>query len=180
MRWNIYSWRPHSNEGRFYRGLNDWLLIHQPTRALWPASCSLHARSTVDLERGTWRAIHQTFNIRAESEHSSEHSQLIVSSWWVHHTHEKTDRNAAATEYQLLLLHSLYLLTKGTEGRWLAISGIVFFPPSVLSETSDPHVWYLLSEINDLTIGWQNQNPLSHPNATLAPQARQARASSEF
>ena len=24
---------------------------------------------------------------------------------------------------------------------------------------------------NDLTIGWQNLNPLSHPNATLAPQA---------
>ena len=29
---------------------------------------------------------------------------------------------------------------------------------------------------NDLTIGWQNLNP---PNATLAPQARQARASGE-
>ena len=34
-------------------------------------------------------------------------------------------------------------------------------------------------EINDLTIGWQNWNPLSLPNATLAPQARQARASGE-
>ena len=32
---------------------------------------------------------------------------------------------------------------------------------------------------NDLTIGWQNLNPLSHPNATLVPQARQARASGE-
>ena len=32
---------------------------------------------------------------------------------------------------------------------------------------------------NDLTIGWQNFNPLSHPNATIAPQARQARASGE-
>ena len=32
---------------------------------------------------------------------------------------------------------------------------------------------------NDLTVGWQNLNPLSHPNATLAPQARQARASGE-
>ena len=32
---------------------------------------------------------------------------------------------------------------------------------------------------NDLTIGWQNLNLLSHPNATLAPQARQARASGE-
>ena len=30
---------------------------------------------------------------------------------------------------------------------------------------------------NDLTTGWQNLNPLSHPNATLAPQARQTRAS---
>ena len=33
---------------------------------------------------------------------------------------------------------------------------------------------------NDLTIGWQNINPLSHPNATLAPQARQVRLSGEF
>ena len=32
---------------------------------------------------------------------------------------------------------------------------------------------------NDLTIGCQNLNPLSHPNATLAPQTRQARASGE-
>ena len=32
---------------------------------------------------------------------------------------------------------------------------------------------------NDHTKGWQNLNPLSHPNATLAPQARQARASGE-
>ena len=33
---------------------------------------------------------------------------------------------------------------------------------------------------NDLTIGWQNLNLLSHPNATLAPQARQARPSGEI
>ena len=32
---------------------------------------------------------------------------------------------------------------------------------------------------NDLSIGWQNLNLLSHPNATLVPQARQARASGE-
>ena len=43
---------------------------------------------------------------------------------------------------------------------------------------------YLRSELssvsgNDLTIGWQNLNPLSHPNATLMPQARQARARGE-
>ena len=31
----------------------------------------------------------------------------------------------------------------------------------------------------DLTIGWQKLNPLSHPNATLAPQARKASASGE-
>ena len=30
---------------------------------------------------------------------------------------------------------------------------------------------------NDVTIGWQNLNPLSHPNATPAPQARQSRVS---
>ena len=35
-------------------------------------------------------------------------------------------------------------------------------------------------EYNDLTRGWQNLNLLSHPiNATLAPQARQAKASGE-
>ena len=34
-------------------------------------------------------------------------------------------------------------------------------------------------QLNDLTKGWQNLNPLSHPNATLVPQARQARASGE-
>ena len=30
-----------------------------------------------------------------------------------------------------------------------------------------------------LTIGWQNLNLLSHPNATIVQQARQARASGE-
>ena len=33
--------------------------------------------------------------------------------------------------------------------------------------------------LNDLTVGWQKLNPLSHPNATLAPQARKARVSGE-
>ena len=32
---------------------------------------------------------------------------------------------------------------------------------------------------NDHTLEWQNLNAPSHPNATLAPQARQARASGE-
>ena len=32
---------------------------------------------------------------------------------------------------------------------------------------------------NDLTTGWQNLYLLSHSNATLVPQARQARASGE-
>ena len=31
--------------------------------------------------------------------------------------------------------------------------------------------------VNDLTIGWENLILLSHPNATLMPQARQSRAS---
>ena len=35
------------------------------------------------------------------------------------------------------------------------------------------------SRVNDLTIGWQNLNLLSHSNTTLAPQSRQARASGE-
>ena len=29
-----------------------------------------------------------------------------------------------------------------------------------------------LEPTNDLTVGWKNLNQLSHPNATLAPQAR--------
>ena len=41
-------------------------------------------------------------------------------------------------------------------------------------------VWYdECIELNDLTIGWQNLNLLSHPTATLVPQARQARPSGE-
>ena len=39
--------------------------------------------------------------------------------------------------------------------------------------------WCGAAPVNDLTIGWQNLNPLSHPNATLEPQARQVRASDE-
>ena len=34
-------------------------------------------------------------------------------------------------------------------------------------------------QLNDLTTGWQNLDMLSHHNATLAPQARQARDSGE-
>ena len=37
----------------------------------------------------------------------------------------------------------------------------------------------MLTRLNDLTIGWQNINPLSHPSATVVPQIRQARASGE-
>ena len=37
----------------------------------------------------------------------------------------------------------------------------------------------LSGKTNDLTIGWQKLNLLSHSNATLVPQARQARASGE-
>ena len=43
------------------------------------------------------------------------------------------------------------------------------FPSSSKSTTS--------TVINDHTVGWENLNLLSHPNAILAPQARQARAS---
>ena len=46
-------------------------------------------------------------------------------------------------------------------------------PANVITTTTET------SQANDLTVGWQNLNPLSHPNATLAPQARQARASGE-
>ena len=38
----------------------------------------------------------------------------------------------------------------------------------------------IYSMILDLTIGWQNLNLLSQPNATLAPQIRQARPSGEI
>ena len=45
------------------------------------------------------------------------------------------------------------------------------------STTSQLHSLLDKVNINDLPVGWQNLNPLSHPNATLAPQARQAKAS---
>ena len=50
---------------------------------------------------------------------------------------------------------------------------------SVADQLNSSKFQSLLTNVscNDLTIGWQNSNPLSHPNATLAPQARQARAS---
>ena len=38
---------------------------------------------------------------------------------------------------------------------------------------------FMMAGSNDLTIGWKNLNSLSHRNATLVPQARQARASGE-
>ena len=38
---------------------------------------------------------------------------------------------------------------------------------------------FMTGGTNDLTNGWQNLNQLSHPNATLAPQVRQSRASGE-
>ena len=41
----------------------------------------------------------------------------------------------------------------------------------------DDNIWS--EQGNDHTIGWQNLNPLSHPNATLATQDRQARDSGE-
>ena len=34
--------------------------------------------------------------------------------------------------------------------------------------------------VNDHIVGWKKLNLLSHPNVTLAPQARQARASGEI
>ena len=47
---------------------------------------------------------------------------------------------------------------------------------SIHSTTSfSPHI-IAPSLGNDLTIGWKNLNLLSHPNAILAPQTRQARA----
>ena len=41
----------------------------------------------------------------------------------------------------------------------------------------DDNIWS--EQGNDHTIGWQNLNPLSHLNATLEPQPRQARVSGE-
>ena len=51
-----------------------------------------------------------------------------------------------------------------------------------ISDTNHPHTdhWSTKLFTNDLTIGWQNLNLLSHTNATLAPQARQARDSGEL
>ena len=46
-------------------------------------------------------------------------------------------------------------------------------------ESSNHGLQLKCSQSNDLTIGLQNVNLLSHPNTILAPKARQARDSSE-
>ena len=59
----------------------------------------------------------------------------------------------------------------------IAVSIIQFI---VFSYSSvPPPLVSLILQTNDLTIGWQNSNPQSHTNTTLASQARQARASGE-
>ena len=50
---------------------------------------------------------------------------------------------------------------------------------SIKHRNSQSQTMTLSTQTNDLTIGWQNLNLLSQPNATLAPQPRQARASGE-
>ena len=51
---------------------------------------------------------------------------------------------------------------------------------SPLLTTRIPDTQVRQHHTNDLTIGWQNLNPLSHFIATLETQARQARASGEI
>ena len=81
-----------------------------------------------------------------------------------------------------------------TSGVWTRVQGEVWSAMSLQSVMWD-NLWpqqvsapvcrglcsmsRTLSQVikNDLSIGWKNFNLLSHPNATLAPQARQARAS---
>ena len=50
---------------------------------------------------------------------------------------------------------------------------------TALSQTLHLKTGSTCAKSNDFTIGWQNLNPLSPLDATLAPQARQVRASSE-
>ena len=49
----------------------------------------------------------------------------------------------------------------------------------VMSQEKILAILCYLHPSNDLTIGWQNLNPRSHPKATLAPLARKTRASGE-
>ena len=54
------------------------------------------------------------------------------------------------------------------------IRASVLFPEPLLCFTIQFHntETNMFLTLNDLTIGWLNLNSLSHPNATLAPQAR--------
>ena len=72
----------------------------------------------------------------------------------------------------VLMLTNSFLLS--------CLSGILFIALQIKTyeESQKQNLEYLfilLCGANDLTIGWQKLNLLSHPNATLAPQARQAR-----
>ena len=56
------------------------------------------------------------------------------------------------------------------------VSGVLDMSPdsvhAVDQDTLRSEIQYSFVSGNDLTRGWKNLNPLSHPNATLAPQAR--------
>ena len=71
------------------------------------------------------------------------------------------------------------LIRSDDEERSVTTSGLLCTAASQPLLTSLAVVWIpiivftvITGQINDLTKGWQNLNPPSHPNATLAPQAR--------
>ena len=109
---------------------------------------------------------------------------VIILVWSVDEYHACSVLHTPASPVQLLSpaeLIRIKLLCPGESsgGGWF------------ISDTNHPHTDHWSTKLsvvviqirtiltNDLTIGWQNLNLLSHTNATLAPQARQAKASGE-
>ena len=64
-------------------------------------------------------------------------------------------------------------------GKLQSCAGAASAEHETTQSASDHPAWCQLTTGNDHDIGWQNLNQLSHPSATLSPQARQARASGE-
>ena len=57
-------------------------------------------------------------------------------------------------------------------GKLQSCAGAASAEHETTQSASDHPAWCQLTTSNDLTRGWQNLYLLSHPNATLAPQAR--------
>ena len=150
--------------------------------------------STNDWE--TWQNLFQQFWCWQLGEDSSFHykskavlsdcSLLLCSQEWMFYWHNCSNQthNINSSQQQptptapLQLIYWLKFLSLNINKTCCSNHWLLLVKSKVMSSTQHFPAWRLQS--NDLTIGWQNSNLLSHPDATLAPKSRQARTSGEI